>query len=314
MSGVIPAFTPDEGEVGERVDLVLARRTGVARALARAALERGDVTVAGAAVKPSHRLAPGELVEGAVAVPEESLPEGEDIPIEIRYEDEAVMVVSKPAGLVAHPVRSHQSGTLVNALLGLGRPLGMLDPARPGIVHRLDKDTSGLLLVAKDDATQLRLREAMKARRIERRYFALVRGAPPGSGTIEAPIGRHPARRSLMAVVPGGRPSVTHYEVLETGDRLALLDVRLETGRTHQIRVHLGHIGHPVLGDRVYGGLGEASRAIGLERPFLHAHTLAFPDDSGERVEVEDPLPADLLDALGRAGLPTPTRPERRDQ
>ncbi|MDQ4095764.1 MAG: RluA family pseudouridine synthase [Actinomycetota bacterium] len=304
---VVPPFTPEEGESGQRVDLVVARRTGVTRNLARAAVERGDVKVAGATVKPSHRLAAGEIVEGHVPVPEEGLPEGEDIPLEIRYEDDSVLVVSKPAGLVAHPVRSHQTGTLVNALLGLGRPLGMLDPQRPGIVHRLDKDTSGLLLVAKDDATQLRLRDAMKARRIERRYFALVRGTPPDSGTIEAPIGRHPARRSLMAVVPGGRPAVTHYEVIEAGERLALLDVGLETGRTHQIRVHLSHIGHPVLGDRVYGGVGEQSRALGLERPFLHARTLAFPDESGEAIEVEDPLPGDLVDALNAAEL-TPLR------
>ncbi|MDQ4143888.1 MAG: RluA family pseudouridine synthase [Actinomycetota bacterium] len=296
-------FAPDEEEVGQRVDLVVARRTGVTRTLARTALERGEITVGGATVKPSHRLAAGELVVGAVAVPEESLPAAEDIPIEVRYEDEHVMVVSKPPGLVAHPVRSHQTGTLVNALLGLGKPLGMLDPSRPGIVHRLDKDTSGLLLVAKDDATQLRLREDMKARRIERRYFALVRGVPPDSGTIEAPIGRHPARRSLMAVVSGGRAAVTHYEVVSATDRLALLEVKLETGRTHQIRVHLRHIGHPVLGDRVYGGLGELSREIGLERPFLHAYRLTFLDAGGAPIEVSDPLPRELAHALAGAGL-----------
>ena len=299
-------FTPDEEEVGQRVDLVVARRTGVTRGLVRSAIERGDVTVAGAPAKPSHRLAPGELVAGRVEVPEEELPGAEDIPIEVRYEDDDVMVVSKPPGLIAHPVRSRQTGTLVNALLGLAKPLGMVDPTRPGIVHRLDKDTSGLLLVAKNDGTQLRLREEMKARRIERRYFALVRGVPHDSGTIEAPIGRHPARRSLMAVTPGGRGAVTHYEVLRSDQRLALLDVRLETGRTHQIRVHLTHIGHPVLGDRVYGGMGELSRALGLERPFLHAHTLAFPDATGTRVQVTDPLPADLLAAVALTGLDPP--------
>ena len=300
------SFTPEESEVGERVDLVAARRSGVARGVARAAVEDGSILVGGSRVKPSHRLVRGEVVEGRIEVPESALPAAEDIPLEIRYEDESVLVVSKPAGLVAHPVRTHQSGTVVNALLGLGRPLGMLDPNRPGLVHRLDKDTSGLLLVAKDDATQARLREAMKRRRIERRYYALVRGVPSGSGTIEAPIGRHPARRSLMAVVPGGRRAVTHYEVSQSSDRLALLDVRLETGRTHQIRVHLAHIGHPVLGDRVYGGMGELSRDLGLERPFLHAHTLVFPVEGADPVTVEDPLTPDLVAALRTADLDAP--------
>ena len=300
------SFIPDENEVGERIDLVVARRTGVTRSLGRGAVESGSVLVGGNRVKPSHRLVAGEEVEGRIEVEPESLPGAEDIPVDIRYEDDHVLVVSKPAGLVAHPVRSHTGGTLVNALLGLGKPLGMLDPTRPGIVHRLDKDTSGLVLVAKDDATQLRLREDMKARRIERRYYALVRGIPPASGTIEAPIGRHPVRRTLMAVVSGGRPAITHYDVLQSTDKLALLDVRLETGRTHQIRVHLAHIGHPVLGDRMYGGVGELSRALGLDRPFLHAYKLAFRDDGGDPVEVGDELPDALRAALAEAGLDGP--------
>jgi 23S rRNA pseudouridine1911/1915/1917 synthase len=301
------SFAPDASELGERIDAVVARRASVPRTHARAAIERGEVTAGGARVKPSHRLAAGELVEGDVAVPEESLPEAERIPLDIRYEDDHVLVVSKPAGLVAHPVRSHQTGTLVNALLGLGKPLGMLDPARPGIVHRLDKDTSGLLLVAKDDDTQARLRAAMKERRIARHYYALVRGTPSDSGTIEAPIGRHPARRSMMAVVPGGRPAITHYEVLQSDDRLALLEVKLETGRTHQIRVHLSHIGHPVLGDRVYGGRGELARELGLDRPFLHAFKLTFPDATGTAVEVADSLPRELLAALERGAIDGPS-------
>ncbi|HWC32864.1 MAG TPA: RluA family pseudouridine synthase [Actinomycetota bacterium] len=301
------SFVPEEAEVGERIDLVLARRTGVTRALARRALESGSVLVARERVKPSHRLVAGEKVEGRIEVEPEALPEAEDIPVDIRYEDEHVLVVSKPAGLVVHPVRSQTGGTLVNALMGLGKPLGMLDPKRPGIVHRLDKDTSGLVLVAKDDATQLRLREDLKARRIERRYYALVRGVPPGSGTVEAPIGRHATRRTLMAVVSGGRPAITHYEVLQSTDQLALLDVKLETGRTHQIRVHLSHIGHPVLGDRVYGGVGELSRSLGLDRPFLHAYRLVFPRGESKRIDVSDPLPDPLRELLERVPLPTAT-------
>ena len=297
------SFTPTEDEVGQRLDVIVTKRAGVPRSSARDAIAGGEVTVGGARVKPSHRLGVGDLIEGEVSVTEASPPEAEDIPIEILYEDEEVMVVVKPAGLVSHPARANQTGTLVNALLGLGKPLGMLDPMRPGIVHRLDRDTSGLLLVAKDDETQLRLRDAMKERSIERRYYALVRGVPSDSGTIEAPIDRHPARRSLMAVVSGGRPSVTHYRVEESTDRLALLDVKLETGRTHQIRVHLRHIGHPVLGDSVYGGKGELSRELGLFRPFLHAFKLAWPNSDGSRIEVEGRLPEDLSRALGRAAL-----------
>jgi 23S rRNA pseudouridine1911/1915/1917 synthase len=227
----------------------------------------------------------------------------------VRYEDDRVMVVSKPAGLVTHPARGNERGTLVNALLGLGVPLAGRSSVRPGIVHRLDKGTSGLLLVAKDDAAQAFLVDELRKRRVERRYLALVRGRPTSaSGTIEAPVGRHPAKRRLMAVVSGGRPSVTHFRVLSAGEDVSLLDVSLETGRTHQIRVHLAHLGHPVLGDAVYGGKSELSRKLGLARPFLHAYRLTFrhPDD-GRTVEVADELPADLAAALGAARLPPPS-------
>ena len=295
-------FEPTEADVGERLDLVIARRTGVTRAVARDAVSSGAVTVAGRAVKPAYRVERGDVVEGEVHAPVEALPEPEDVPLDIRYEDERVMVISKPAGLVAHPVGQRRDGTLVNALLGLGRPLGRLDPHRPGIVHRLDKDTSGLLLVAKDDETQRLLQGALKERRVERRYLALVRGVPSESGTIEAPVGRHPTRPTLMAVVPGGRPAVTHYSVIDSNDAMALLDVKLETGRTHQIRVHMAHISHPVVGDRVYGGVSEVSRTIGIDRPFLHAYRLRVPIGGGV-VEVSDDLPRDLGAALERAGL-----------
>ncbi|MGH2730294.1 MAG: RluA family pseudouridine synthase, partial [Actinomycetota bacterium] len=220
--------------------------------------------------------------------------------------DERVLVVCKPAGLVTHPARGHATGTLVNALLALGGPLAGAGSTRPGIVHRLDKDTSGLLLVAKDDAAQAYLVDALRARRIERRYAALVRGAMPArSGTIEAPVGRHPIARRKMAVTPSGRPSVTHYEVLGEGAGASLLDVALETGRTHQIRVHLAHLGHPVLGDRAYGGGSEPATTLGLARPFLHAWKLTFPHpDDGRRVAITDPIPPDLAAALDAAGIP----------
>ena len=302
------SFSPDPEEIGSRVDVVVARRTGAPRSVVQKALRAGDLTVGGKTSRPSRRLEVGDVIEGSIPSSERATPEGEDIPIVIRYSDARVLAVSKPAGLVTHPSGGHDTGTLVNALIGLDEPLARADSARPGIVHRLDKDTSGLLLVAKDDAAHAYLVEAMKRREIERGYLALVRGRPPAmTGTIEAPLGRHPVRRHRMAVVAGGRPAVTHYREIGHSDDLTLLEVRLETGRTHQIRVHLAHFGHPILGDRTYGGDPGPARALGLERFFLHASSLAFPHpDDGRRVEVTDPLPDDLTRALVAVGIDPP--------
>jgi 23S rRNA pseudouridine1911/1915/1917 synthase len=301
-------FRPLRAEVGRRVDVVFAERAGVTRTLAQRALRAGEVRVNGNAAKPSYRLEPGDVVAGKVPAATIAPPVAEEIPVAVRYTDERVLVVSKPPGLVTHPARGHDSGTLVNALLGLGGPLAGLGTTRPGIVHRLDKGTSGLLLIARDDEAQEFLVDALRRREVERHYLALVRGAPPAaSGTIEAPVGRHPVRRRQMAVVAGGRPSVTHYKVLALGDGVTLLEARLETGRTHQIRVHLSHLGVPVLGDRTYGGASELARGLGLDRPFLHAWRLTFPHpDTGAPVSVSDPLPDDLTEALRRAGLEPP--------
>ena len=294
-----------EEHAGARVDAVIAAATGSPRSRVTASLKDGELTVNGATVRPSYRLEPGDVVEGTVRQPDLAPPEPEDIPVVIRYSDDHVLAISKPAGLVTHPATGHRSGTLVNALLGLGVPLSSLGSDRPGIVHRLDKDTSGLMLVAKDDETHKFLKEALRNRRVERRYTALVRGrVTSSSGTVDAPLGRHPTRRRLMAVVPGGRASVTNFRVVAVGEGVTLLDVSLESGRTHQIRVHLAHLGHPVLGDRVYGGVSERSRALGLERPFLHATRLAWPDPvSGQVITVEDPLPPELVAALEASGL-----------
>lgn len=302
------SFTPEPEEVGRRIDIVVAERGSVTRTLAQRAVKNGEVTVGGEPVRPSYRLEEGDLVEGEIPQPVFAAPEAEDIPITIRYRDDRVIVVSKPAGLVTHPAAGHRTGTLVNALLNMGEPLAGAGSTRPGIVHRLDKDTSGLLLVAKDDDAQASLVESLRARRISRKYLALVRGTPGSPmGTIDASIGRHPTRRQQMAVVTGGRPSVTHYELLESAGGLSLLEVSLETGRTHQIRVHLKHLGHPVMGDRTYGGLSEVSKGLGLDRPFLHAWRLAFPHpDDGRQIEVEDPLPPDLVGALEHADLAIP--------
>lgn len=301
-------FTVSEQEVGERVDTVLARRAGVTRTLAQRALKEGSVTVGGAGVRASYRLEAGDAVDAVIPEPVLGPPQPEDIGLAVVYSDSRVLVVSKPAGMVTHPAAGHHTGTLVNALLGLGEPLASAGSTRPGIVHRLDKDTSGLLLVAKDDEAQAHLVDALRTRRVGRRYLALVGGSMPApTGTVDAPIGRHPATRHKMAVAPGGRPSVSHYEELASGRDATLLEVTLETGRTHQIRVHLAHLGRSVLGDASYGGRSELSARLGLTRPFLHAWKLSFPHpDDDRQIEATDELPNDLRAALGAAGLTVP--------
>ena len=250
----------------------------------------------GAVRAKSHRLAGGEEVE--LEPPEAAVPEiePEEVPFRIVYEDDQMLVVDKPAGVVVHPGAGHASGTLVHGLAG--RAAGG-EEDRPGIVHRLDRDTSGLLVVARSDAAHERLQELIRERQVERRYAALVRGRPRSwRGTIDAPIGRDredPTRHSLDTDTP--REAVTHFDVVEllSGGH-ALLDVRLETGRTHQIRVHLAAIDLPVVGDPLYGVPDPA-----LGRQFLHAKRLAFTHPfTGERVEVESPLPGDLAAYLER--------------
>jgi 23S rRNA pseudouridine1911/1915/1917 synthase len=230
-------------------------------------------------------------------------------PLAIAWEDEHVLVVDKPAGLVVHPGAGHAEGTLAQLLAG--KAAGGEDSRRPGIVHRLDRDTSGLMLVARNERAHRALRRSLAERRIEREYLALVRGHPPArSGTIEAPIGRHPRTRTRMAV--GGsaaRPARTHFTLERSLPGASLLRLRLETGRTHQIRVHMQAIGHPVCGDPQYGAAG----MFGLSRQFLHSARLAFAHPvSGERIEVASPLPADLGAALARAQAARATIPASR--
>lgn len=296
--------TVSGADVGGRVDSFVARSAEVPRSLAQEALKTGVVTVGGRVVRPSYVLNDGDVVAGTVGAKVRVRPEAEDIPIEIRYSDERVLVISKPAGLVTHPAGGHETGTLVNALLALEADLAGADGMRPGIVHRLDKDTSGLLLVARDDAAHGFLSTALKQHEVGRTYLALVRGSIlEPSGTVDAPLGRNPTARRKMAIVPEGRDAVTHYRVLGRGPRATYLEVRLETGRTHQIRVHLAHLGHPVLGDPVYGGRSEVSIALGLTRQFLHASKLTFPHPDGGQREVEDPLPGELSAALEAAEI-----------
>lgn len=301
-------FTATSEAVGERLDAAISKFTGRPRGAVQAAIKQGTVTVSGEQAKPSYRLTEGDVVAGAIAEQRaEALPEAEDIPVHVRYSDDRVMVVYKPPGLVVHPGSGTPGGTLVNALLALGEPLSQVDPSRPGIVHRLDKDTSGLLMIARDDEAHIYLSEALKRREIKRTYLVLVRGVMPAvSGTIEAPVGRHPTHRHKMAVTGEGRDAVTHYKVLAEDKRCSYLEVTLETGRTHQIRVHMSHLKHPVLGDPVYGGRSELARELGLERPFLHAARIEFPHpDDGRVLGFSEPLPEDLSSVLERSGLVT---------
>jgi 23S rRNA pseudouridine1911/1915/1917 synthase len=296
---VLRLRVPDAA-AGERIDRFLATLPEVgSRAVAERLLGAREVRLDGAAPAKSHRLSGGEELELEPPTPPRATVVAEAMELRIPYEDDDLLIVDKPAGVVVHPAPGHATGTLVHGLVAHAAAGGD-EPDRPGIVHRLDRDTSGLLVVARSPEMHRRLQGLVRRRALEREYLALVVGRPRSlRGRIEAPIGRdreHPTRRSLDTAAP--REAVTHFEVVELLPRHALLRVRLETGRTHQIRVHLGAIDLPVAGDPVYGRPGE----LGLERQFLHAARLAFPHPrTGERVEVQSPLPVDLAAALERA-------------
>lgn len=291
-------FAVAESDAGSRLDRVLASRPEIGtRSFAERLVEEGAVTVDGAARPKSSRLEAGAVI--VVELSDVAVLQPEPVAVALAYEDEHLVVVDKPAGLTVHPGAGTQAGTLAAQLVTLGAA-GGADPSRPGIVHRLDRDTSGLLVVARSDAVYARLQDAIRAREIERSYLALVRGAPRSrTGRIDAPIGRDrrdPTRRSLDTDEP--RDSVTWFEVVERLGERALLEVRLETGRTHQIRVHLAAIELPVCGDTTYGVRGD----LGLARQFLHAHRLRFTHPgTGVELHLESPLPADLSAALERA-------------
>lgn len=270
------------------------------RAAAQRAIDQGRVTVDGRVRAKSHRVAAGEQVELAPEV-EQDAPPAADVTFGVAHEDDDVLVVDKPAGVVVHPGAGNEHGTLVQALAG--RAAGGSDPERPGIVHRLDRDTSGLLVVAKTEAAHAELSRMIREREVTRRYLALVDGRPPAaSGTVEAPLGRDRKRRTVMSSdTDKPRDAVTHFELTEALPRTSLLEVELETGRTHQIRAHMLAIGHPVAGDPRYGGV-PAGRRLGLTRQFLHAHVLMFHHPiTREEVRCESKPPADLRRALDAA-------------
>jgi 23S rRNA pseudouridine1911/1915/1917 synthase len=300
-------LTVEAGEAGERLDRWLSGKLPeLSRARLQALIAEGAVRVDGGAARAAVRVKPGQSVSVTVPPPAAAVPQAEDIPLRVVHEDSHLVVVDKPAGLVVHPGAGTAGGTLVNALLFRVKDLsGVGGVLRPGIVHRLDRGTSGLLVVAKDDATHRDLGRQFAARSVEKEYLAVVLGRPRrATGTIEAAIGRDPVHRKRMSVrAPRGRAARTTYAVAEALEAAALLRVRIHTGRTHQIRVHLASIGHPVLGDAVYGGRRLPASASArlrqavalLARPALHAARLAFRHPaSEERVTFESPLPDDL--------------------
>lgn len=304
MSGPqLHRFPVPPGADGERLDVFLARtwQDAPSRAQVQKLIRDGNVSIDGRVAKASQRVAAGQEV--LVYQPPEPprLLAAEALPLDIVYEDADVIVLNKPRGLVVHPAPGHETGTLVNALLAhVDRLSGIAGMARPGIVHRLDKDTTGLLLVAKTDSAHATLAAELKRQNIERRYLALVHGVPgEWSGLIEAPIGRDEKDRMRMAVTPAGKSAWTRFWVIATfGEAFSWLDVKLYTGRTHQIRVHLAYIGHPIAGDPVYG---KADPSLELGGQALHAYRLAFTHPrTRERMRFTAPLPDDYRRLLQR--------------
>ncbi len=285
-------FTCDEALAGERLDKGISLRyPDISRSHISNLIRSCAVTLNAASPKPSSRLSAGDLV--VIDLPEEAVPDivAEDIPLDILYEDADVAVINKPKGMVVHPSCGHFTGTLVNALMFHIKDLsGINGVLRPGIVHRIDRDTTGSLIICKNDKAHISLAEQLKNHSLNRTYVAIVRGnIREDEGTVDAPIGRSVKDRKKMAVVPGGRRAVTHFKVLERFGEYTYIECRLETGRTHQIRVHMSHIGHPVLGDEVYSG---GKSKFNTSGQVLHAKTLGFIQPStGKYIEVEAPVP-----------------------
>ena len=298
-------LTVSPEQAGRRLDTVLADAASLSRSGAAKLIEAGAVTVNGASSSKNYLLRAGDELCLTLPEPREICAQPEDIPLNIVYEDDALLVINKPSGMVVHPAPGNPDGTLVNALLHhcKGQLSGINGELRPGIVHRIDKDTSGLLVVAKTDLAHRRLAEQLEGHHITREYRAIVCGGlRSDSGTVDAPIGRHPVDRKKMAVLTDGnhsaRDAVTHYTVLERFGGFTYLQLALETGRTHQIRVHMSYIGHPLMGDAQYGGCRtpfEREHARLLHGQVLHARRLSFVHPmSGEPVSFECPMPDDF--------------------
>lgn len=297
-------FFISEEEEGERLDKILAARLHGAgsRTYFQYLIEEGKVLLNGAPAKKRIKPKCGDEVEVEYILSPELTLKPENIPLDILYEDDAILVVNKPAGMVVHPAAGHWSGTFVNALLyhcgqSMMENVDQANPSlalRPGIVHRLDKDTSGLILAAKTLQAQQKLIDMFTGRRVYKEYLAICVGNP-GTGTIDAPMGRHPVHRKQMAVLAdGGRQAITHYRTLAHDAKLSLVSIVIATGRTHQIRVHMKHHGSPVLGDDIYG-VDSANKKYGAERQMLHAHRLRFEHPlTGKEHSFEAKIPADM--------------------
>lgn len=282
-------------EPAERLDRFLSARQGLSRSQVQKWIREGLVVVNGQPAKPAQKLSPGDRVVVTPPPPQPTPLTPEDIPLSIIYEDQDVIAIDKPAGLTAHPAPGHPGGTLVNALLSRFPALAQLGGDRPGLVHRLDRDTSGVMVVAKNEAARLSLARQFKDRTVEKGYLVLVQGKlTPTEGVIEAPLGRHPRQRQKRAVVAGGREARTRYRVLQHLGGFSLVEAWPETGRTHQIRVHFAAIGYPVAGDRMYG-----VKVPFLSRQFVHARYLHLRHPAhGRQLAFESPLAPDLAQAL----------------
>ena len=299
--------------VGERVDIALSRMLGLSRARASALVDAGVIRVGGRVVAKSHRLGAQEIIEIDEQGPADpgglhAVPAAPVIDIPILFEDDDVVVIDKPVGVAAHPSPGWTGPTVTESLVASGHLLTDRGAAeREGIVHRLDVGTTGVMVVAKSPAAYSSLKRQFKERSVDKEYHAVVHGLlDPLAGTIDAPIDRHPSKDYKWAVVHGGRPSITHYQTIEAWPRASLVEVHLETGRTHQIRVHMAAMRHPCVGDLTYGADPTLSRELGLERQWLHARRLGFEHPvTGDRIDVESPYPQDLTLALERlrAGL-----------
>lgn len=296
-------FEIGEGQAGKRLDSVVAEASGLSRAYVVKLMGQGNVTVNGKAPAKSYKVVAGDHISVDIPPPEpmELIPE--KMPLRILFEDDDLIVLSKPPGLVAHPGPGHPTGTLVHGLLAHADNLsGIGGIERPGIIHRLDKDTSGLMIVAKTDFAHRKLSEALKEREIKKTYWALVYGSfKEDEGEIDEPVGRKPNNRQKMAVVPGGRDAITTFHVRERFKGLTLVEAHPLTGRTHQIRVHLSYIHHPVAGDSVYGSDKKRDEQLGIGRQLLHAIGLSFVHPrTGEELTFKDELPADFEIVLER--------------
>lgn len=299
----------DINDVGKRLDVYVAERGGITRSASAKLTERGAVKVNGVKMPKNYRLREGDTVDIDFPEPVPDRAEPENIPLDIVYEDDYLLIVNKPKGMVVHPAAGNPTGTLVNALLyHCGTSLsGINGVIRPGIVHRIDKDTSGLLAVAKTDAAHVSLAEQISSHSFGRRYEAIINGhLRDESGTVDAPIGRHPVDRKKMAIVKGGKPAVTHYSVLSRLEKADHIALQLETGRTHQIRVHMASLGHPLLGDTVYGGgksRFDVTHASLLSGQCLHAKTISFVHPiTGQFMKFDSALPEYFTECLRLLG------------